>query len=117
MDGVLDLDFAAVARSGGTLAIYMGLATLPKLRDGLLSHGVATHTPAALIENGGTHRQRELHGTLDSVAATGRHWSSGGPALLLIGETVSSVNVSRACGSAPGEDFADLERVTGIEPA
>ena len=52
-DGVPDLDFAAAARSGGTLAIYMGLATLPRLRDGLLGHGLAPDLPAALIENGG----------------------------------------------------------------
>ena len=116
-DGVLDLDFAAVARGGGTLAIYMGLATLPKLRDGLLRHGVASDTPAVLIENGGTHRQREQHGTLDSIATTGRHWSTGGPALLLIGEAVSPVNASRACRSTLSESFSDLERVTGIEPA
>jgi uroporphyrin-III C-methyltransferase / precorrin-2 dehydrogenase / sirohydrochlorin ferrochelatase len=117
MDGVLDLDLAAVARSGGTLAIYMGLRTLPELCHGLLHHGMAPDTPAALIENGGTHRQRELHGTLDSIAATGRAWSTDGPSLLLIGEAVSRVNASHACGSAPGKRLADLERVTGIEPA
>ena len=81
--------------SGGTLAIYMGLATLPKLREGLLRHGMASDMPAALIENGGTHRQRVLHGTLDRIAAMGRDWSSGGPALLLLGETVAWVN--RTC--------------------
>ena len=68
--------------------------------------------PAALIENGGTHRQRELHGTLDTVAAAARLWSTGGPALLLLGETVAPIGVSRACD---GEKL--LERVTGIEPA
>jgi len=88
-DGVPDLDFAAAARSGGTLAIYMGLATLPKLRAGLLGHGIAPDLPAALIENGGTNAQRVLHGTLTTIAADARGWSTGGPALLLLGEAVA----------------------------
>lgn len=87
-DGVPDIDFASAAKSGGTLAIYMGLSTLPKLRDGLLRHGVDMELPALLIENGGTHMQRELRGTLTSIAAEAVHWSRGGPALLLLGQTV-----------------------------
>jgi uroporphyrin-III C-methyltransferase / precorrin-2 dehydrogenase / sirohydrochlorin ferrochelatase len=87
-DGMPDLDFAVAARIGGTLAVYMGLAALPRLRDGLLRHGMPPEMPAALIENGGTHRQRELRGTLLSVAAEAASWSTGGPALLLVGEVV-----------------------------
>jgi uroporphyrin-III C-methyltransferase/precorrin-2 dehydrogenase/sirohydrochlorin ferrochelatase len=87
-DGVPDIDFASAAKQGGTLAIYMGLGTLPKLREGLLRHGVSPDVPAALIENGGTRMQRELRGTLTSVAADAADWSHGGPALLLLGETV-----------------------------
>jgi siroheme synthase len=35
----------AAARSGGTLAIYTGLITLPRLRDDLLGHGIAPDLP------------------------------------------------------------------------
>ena len=87
-DAVPDIDFAAVAKLGGTVAVYMGLATLPKLREGLLRHGLAADMPAALIENGGTHRQRELRGTFDSIVEQADAWSRGGPTLLLIGETI-----------------------------
>lgn len=87
-DGIPDIDFAGMAQHGGTLAIYMGLRTLPQLRDGLLRHGVAPDMPAALIENGGTRMQRELRGSLTSVAADASAWSHGGPALLLLGEAV-----------------------------
>ncbi len=87
-DGVPDMDFADMAKRGGTLAIYMGLRTLPQLRDGLLRHGVARDMPAALIENGGTHMQRELRGTLTSIATDAAGWSNGGPALLLLGEGI-----------------------------
>ena len=94
-DGVPDIDLAAAAKAGGTLAIYMGLATLPRLRDGLLRHGIAADTPAAIIENGGTHAQRELRGTLESVAAGAAAWSTGGPALLLLGAAVGAGDGNR----------------------
>ena len=105
-DGVPDLDFAAAARSGGTLAIYMGLATLPRLRDGLLGHGIAPDLPAALIENGGTHAQRLLHGTLATIAADAPSWSTGGPALLLLGAAVGlSVGAGEELAPAPPQVY------------
>ena len=87
-DGVPDIDFASAARHGGTLAIYMGIRTLPQLHDGLLRDGMAADIPAVVIENGGTRMQRELRGTLASIATAAADWSHGGPALLLLGEAV-----------------------------
>lgn len=80
----LDLDFPWLAR-GGTLAIYMGLHTLPELRDGLLGAGLDPATPAALIERGGRPEQRVLRGTLDQLVSQAQTWSTGGPTLTLIG--------------------------------
>lgn len=91
MDGELDIDFAALARPGTTLAIYMGAATLPRLRAGLLAHGLPRDIPAALIERGGTARQRVLHGTLHSVAEDAPGWVTDGPVLLLVGEVAGVV--------------------------
>ena len=86
--GALELDFAAAVGIGGTLAIYMGLVALPELRDGLFNAGLDPATPAALIESGGSDRQRELIGTLDHLVANAPAWSHGGPALLLVGPVV-----------------------------
>jgi uroporphyrin-III C-methyltransferase/precorrin-2 dehydrogenase/sirohydrochlorin ferrochelatase len=88
-EGRLDLDFAALARPGQTLAIYMGLTTLPQLRDGLAREGFDPGTPAALIERGGSPRQRELRGTLTEIVARGPGWAGDGPVLLLLGEAVA----------------------------
>lgn len=87
-EGRLDLDFDTLVRGGGTLAVYMGIVTLPALRDGLLGAGLPPQTPAALIERGGTSAQRVLTGTLDSLAAGAPAWSTGGPAMVLIGPAV-----------------------------
>ena len=86
-DGRLSIDFEAAAR-GGTLAVYMGLMTLPGLRDGLLLAGLAPSTPAALVERGGTRAQRTLHGTLDELVDQAAAWTTGGPVLALVGEAV-----------------------------
>ena len=104
LDGRLDVDFAALAR-GGTLAVYMGIVTLPLLRDGLLAAGLDPATPAALVERGGTMAQRTLRGTLDQLAAEAPRWSTGGPTLVLLGAAVG-----RAVGrEAPGEAKAGAE--------
>ena len=87
-DGKLDLDFPALVHCGGTLAIYMGLVSLPGLRDGLLGAGLDPATPAALVERGGTTAQRTLRGTLGELAAAAPAWSTGGPTLVLVGATV-----------------------------
>jgi uroporphyrin-III C-methyltransferase/precorrin-2 dehydrogenase/sirohydrochlorin ferrochelatase len=87
-DGRLDVDFAPLVALGGTLAVYMGVVSLPQLRTGLLAHGLDPATPAMLIERGGTRRQRELRGTLDHLVAEGPAWSTQGPALVLIGAAV-----------------------------
>ena len=99
-DGRLDLDFAALARPGQTLAIYMGVTTLAALRAGLMAAGMPADTPAAMVERGGTPRQRTLRGNLASIAIEAPEWSTGGPALLLIGEAVAMTAGERALALA-----------------
>jgi uroporphyrin-III C-methyltransferase/precorrin-2 dehydrogenase/sirohydrochlorin ferrochelatase len=88
-DGALELEFAALVQSRTTLAVYMGVVTLPLLRDGLVANGLDPATPAALIERGGTPAFRALRGTLDELVARGPAWSTGGPTLVLIGPAVA----------------------------
>jgi len=83
----LGIDYAGLLRPGVTLAIYMGLATLPKLRDELAAAGYATGIPAVLIENGGTAKTRVLRGTVEELADRASAWASGGPVLILLGGT------------------------------
>ena len=104
-DGELDVDFAGLARSltaghgGSTVAVYMGIVTLPALAAGLAAEGLDLSIPAALIERGGTPHQRELRGSLAELAARGRGWTDGGPALLIIGE-VTAADMARMAHAA-----------------
>ena len=89
------VDVTGLVQPGQTLAIYMGIAMLPAIRDGLVADGLDPATPAAVIERGGTARQRVLRGTLAEIAAAAPGWVEGGPALLLIGAAVGRGGADR----------------------
>jgi len=97
--GRLDLDFAGLASSRATLAVYMGIVSLPEFRAGLLQAGLAPDTPAALIERGGSAAQRTLFGSLDELVAQSPGWGTGGPTLVLIGDAVG--RAIRQAGELP----------------
>ncbi|MCW5749377.1 MAG: hypothetical protein KIT36_24515, partial [Alphaproteobacteria bacterium] len=86
-DGQLELNWSALAAAHQTLVVYMGLKTLPQLCAGLLAHGLAPDTPAAVVENGSTGAQRVATATIATLvtAAAGL----GGPALVIIGSVVT----------------------------
>jgi uroporphyrin-III C-methyltransferase/precorrin-2 dehydrogenase/sirohydrochlorin ferrochelatase len=83
----LGIDYVGLLRPGVTLAIYMGLANLPKLRDELTDNGFSTRMAAILIENGGTAGSRVLRGSVEELARSASAWVSGGPVLILLGGT------------------------------
>jgi uroporphyrin-III C-methyltransferase/precorrin-2 dehydrogenase/sirohydrochlorin ferrochelatase len=87
-EGRLDLNFGPLVELGGTIAVYMGIVSLPQLRDGLMAHGLDPATPAMLIESGGSTQQRELRGTLDELVAKAPDWTHKGPTLVLVGAAV-----------------------------
>ena len=72
-------------RPGVTLAIYMGLATIGRLRDELKVAGFDPGMPAVLVEHGGTDHARVLRGTLVELADQAARWAADGPVLILLG--------------------------------
>lgn len=83
------LDWPALARPRQTAVIYMGVGMLPGLSAALIAHGRDPATPAALVENGTTPRQRVLTGTLASLPALAVAENVRPPALLIVGEVVA----------------------------
>ena len=92
-DRLPEHDWVALARAGGTLAVYMGVRTLPLLAARLLEAGMAGDTPAIAVENATLESERRMAGTLaglaDVVAAAGLT----GPTLVLIGAVVAMADV------------------------
>ena len=95
-DRLPEHDWVALARAGGTLAVYMGVRTLPLLAARLLAAGMAGDTPAIAVENATLPEERRMPGTLagiaDAVAAAGLT----GPTLVLIGAVVALADAGDA---------------------
>jgi uroporphyrin-III C-methyltransferase len=81
-------DWAALARSGLTIVIYMGLGRIAALRGELLAAGLGGETPAALIEQGCTPRMRSHRTTLDRLADDAARLAFAAPALIVVGDVL-----------------------------
>jgi uroporphyrin-III C-methyltransferase/precorrin-2 dehydrogenase/sirohydrochlorin ferrochelatase len=94
-------DWAALAREKQTLAFYMGVAGLERIRDRLLAHGRAASTPFAIIENGTRPEQRVVLGTLAALPELARFHCVGAPALVIVGEVAALAASLHWFGSEP----------------
>ena len=84
-----DLDWAALARTGQPIVVYMGLRNLPLIAAALLAGGLAPDTPAAVIESATTDEERIVTASLDAIAAEAAAAGLKSPALIVIGHIVS----------------------------
>lgn len=82
------LDWAALARFPGTLAVYMGIARLPVIVAELLKHGKDPDTPSAIVERASTGDMRSVFAPLRDLEAARRHAGLEAPGLILIGAVV-----------------------------
>jgi uroporphyrin-III C-methyltransferase/precorrin-2 dehydrogenase/sirohydrochlorin ferrochelatase len=88
-DGDREADWAALARPGQTLALYMSAGSIASSTRQLIRHGLAGDTPVAIVENGTTSSQRVLHSTLAELEAEARNAGIAAPAMLFVGETAA----------------------------
>ncbi|MCQ4163035.1 siroheme synthase CysG [Roseomonas sp. GC11] len=89
-DRLPDQDWQALARAGGTLAVYMGLRTLPRLVERLTAAGMPAATPVLAVENASLPGQLSWPGTLGGIAGTLAAAAPEGPVLLLIGAVTAA---------------------------
>lgn len=82
------LNWAALAQSGTTLVIYMGVAKLADIRTGLLAGGMPGEIPVAMIESASLPQQRECRSRLTSMLDDAAAFALKSPAILVIGEVV-----------------------------
>ncbi|HUO95843.1 MAG TPA: siroheme synthase CysG [Steroidobacteraceae bacterium] len=94
-------DWQALAAGRETLAVYMGVATLPLLRRELLRHGRRADTPVALVENGSRAEQRVVVGTLEELESLAHAHAVRAPALLIVGDVAALAATLHWFGAAP----------------
>ncbi len=87
-DGGRGPDWAALARSGLTLVVYMGVARVEAIVSALIDGGLSGATPVAVVSAAHTPQQRHALSTLDTLARTVEREQLASPALLVIGDVV-----------------------------
>jgi uroporphyrin-III C-methyltransferase/precorrin-2 dehydrogenase/sirohydrochlorin ferrochelatase len=83
------IDWASLAQPRQTLALYMGVAALGRIAQGLLTHGREPATPVAIVENGTRPDQRVTLATLATLDDVARRGEIQSPALLIVGEVAA----------------------------
>ncbi|MFE6307438.1 uroporphyrinogen-III C-methyltransferase [Nocardiopsis sp. NPDC057823] len=84
------VDWAALARSTGTVVALMGVERLAAITDALVSHGRSPHTPAAVVQEATLPGQRTVTGTLATIADSAARAGVRPPAVVIIGEVVQT---------------------------
>jgi uroporphyrin-III C-methyltransferase/precorrin-2 dehydrogenase/sirohydrochlorin ferrochelatase len=87
-NGSAGLDWPALVRPNQTIAVYMGVGGLAPICAGLIEHGLASETPAALVERATLPEQRVIEGTLESLPEIALKENIRPPAILIVGEVV-----------------------------
>jgi uroporphyrin-III C-methyltransferase / precorrin-2 dehydrogenase / sirohydrochlorin ferrochelatase len=87
-DGEIALDWAMLARPRQTVVIYMGAENISLIARQLMTHGLPSATPVALIDNGTTERERRVVGSLATIERQALRAQLVGPTLFIVGEVV-----------------------------
>jgi uroporphyrin-III C-methyltransferase / precorrin-2 dehydrogenase / sirohydrochlorin ferrochelatase len=85
------VDWAAIARLRGTVCVLMGLANIESIVSTLIDGGRAPETPAAVISDGATDRQRVVRAPLGEIAACVSEQGLRAPAMIVIGHVAAVI--------------------------
>ena len=78
----------ALAKSGGTIVLYMGVKTLPAIAAALMEGGMPGAMPAAAIQWGTHPKQRTVTATLETLADKAAEAGITAPVITVIGYAV-----------------------------
>ncbi|MDV6237662.1 uroporphyrinogen-III C-methyltransferase [Leptospira ellisii] len=81
-------DWAWFARFQGTIALFMGTSSLPKIAALLLEHGADADLPVALVENASLENCNVQISTLKEASISALEKKTKGPGIIYIGKVV-----------------------------
>jgi uroporphyrin-III C-methyltransferase len=84
-DGGSTTDWAALARLGQPVILYMPMTQLPEIVASLQRGGLDADTPAALVQSATTENERVVESTLGTLVDDARKNGIGSPAIVVIG--------------------------------
>lgn len=106
MQGETLPDWARLAVSGATIAIYMGRSVAGDVASRLMSAGLPADTSVAAIENASRQDKRLFHGTLKDLPDLGLREDLHGPVMVIIGEAVAGASLKNAEPLSRQQHFA-----------
>ncbi|MCG5464689.1 uroporphyrinogen-III C-methyltransferase [Micromonospora sp. MED01] len=83
------VDWAALARTRGTVVLLMAVDTIAKIAAVLIEHGRAPETPVLAVQDAGLPDQRSLPARLDEIGAVAAREGVGPPAVFVLGPVVA----------------------------
>src|SRR5437588_7823856 len=83
------IDYAALAKLGGTQVMLMGIERLGPITSEMMKHGVRSDLPVALVRWATTGQQETLTGTLQDIAQEAVARGFEAPAVAVFGEVVA----------------------------
>lgn len=78
--------YKALVGAGGTLVFLMGVTALGEIMTGLLEAGMDPQTPAAVLQEGTTARQRKVTATVGTLEAEASRAEIRPPAVIVVGD-------------------------------
>ncbi|SFU97321.1 uroporphyrinogen-III C-methyltransferase [Pseudoduganella namucuonensis] len=100
-DAASEPNWGALAQSGLTLVIYMGVARCAAIQAGLLAGGARPDTPVAVVQSATRDAQRQLITTLGELPAALAASGLGSPAIIVVGDVVRCADAWGASAHAP----------------
>lgn len=89
-------DWAGLALKGATVAVYMGRTVAADVATKLVSAGLRSGTPVAIIENAAHPSERQFSGTLADLSNLSDRSDIDGAVLIVIGEAVGHAALEKA---------------------
>ncbi|MBB4954589.1 uroporphyrin-III C-methyltransferase/precorrin-2 dehydrogenase/sirohydrochlorin ferrochelatase [Agrobacterium vitis] len=96
LNGDILPDWARLALSGATVAVYMGRSVAASVAERLMAGGLAEDTTVAVVENAGRGDKRLLHGTLKELPGLETRTELTGPVMVIIGDAVAGANFANS---------------------
>lgn len=92
MKGAALPDWAGLAISGATVAVYMGRTIAAQVAGRLIDAGLSPDTGVAVVENASLGQRRLFHGTLADLPSLENRSELDGPVMTIIGDAVAGAN-------------------------
>lgn len=89
-------DWAHLALSGATIAVYMGRSVAASVARKLTEAGLGVETTVAVVENASRAGRKLYHGTLADLPLIERAEGLDGPVMVIIGDAVADADLLRS---------------------